>query len=81
MTNLHLITETCQNVALSEEKDRLSQLLNYTNFIRTSLKFLVMVVGGYGEVRIGMRNNALNVVRPMFQSKDLIKVENLVSVL
>lgn len=27
MTNLHLITETCQNVALSEEKDRLSQLL------------------------------------------------------
>lgn len=71
MTNLHLITETCQNVALSEEKDRLSQLLNYTSFIRTSLKFLVMVAGGYGEVRIGMRNNALNVVRPMFQSQRL----------
>ena len=71
MTNLHLITETCQNVALSEEKDRLSQLLNYTSFIRTSLKFLVMVVRGYGEVRIGMRNNALNVVRPMFQSQRL----------
>lgn len=71
MTNLHLITETCQNVALSEEKDRLSQLLNYTSFIRTSLKFLVMVVGGYGKVRIGMRNNALNVVRPMFQSQRL----------
>ena len=71
MTNLHLITETCQNVALSEEKDRLSQLLNYTSFIRTSLKFLVMVVGEYGEVRIGMRNNAINVVRPMFQSQRL----------
>ena len=26
---------------------------------------------GYGEVRIGMRNNALNVVRPMFQSQRL----------
>lgn len=71
MMNWHLITETCQNVALSEEKDRLSQLLNYTSFIRTSLKFLVMVVGGYGEVCIGLKNNALNVVRPMFQSKRL----------
>lgn len=66
MTNLHLITETCQNVALSEDMDLLSP-----SFIRTSLKFLVMVVGGYGEVRIGMRNNALNVVRPMFQSQRL----------
>lgn len=71
MMNLHLIIETCQNVALCEDKDRLSQLLNYTSFIRTSLKFLVMVVGGYGEVRIGLKNNALNVVRPMFQSKRL----------
>lgn len=53
MTNLHLITETCQNVALSEEKDRLSQLLNYTSFIRTSLKFLVMVVGGMGRYVLG----------------------------
>ena len=69
MMNWLLITETCQNVALSEDIDLLSP-----SFIRTSLKFLVMVVGGYGEVRIGMRNNALNVVRP-------IKVENLVSVL
>lgn len=66
MTNLHLITETCQNVALNEDIDLLSP-----SFIRTSLKFLVMVAGGYGEVRIGMRNNALNVVRPMFQSQRL----------
>lgn len=64
--NWHLITETCQNVALNEDIDLLSP-----SFIRTSLKFLVMVVGGYGEVRIGMRNNALNVVRPMFQSQRL----------
>ena len=63
MMNWHLITETCQNVALNEDIDLLSP-----SFIRTSLKFLVMVVGGYGEVRIGMRNNALNVVRPMFQT-------------
>ena len=69
--NWHLITETCQNVALSEEKDFLRSSLNYTSFTRTSLKFLEMVVGGYGEVRIGMRNNALNVVRPMFQSQRL----------
>lgn len=66
MMNWHLITETCQNVALNEDID----LLN-PSFIRTSLKFLVMVVGGYGEVRIGLKNNALNVVRPMFQSKRL----------
>ena len=66
MMNLHLITETCQNVALNEDIDLLSP-----SFIRTSLKFLVMVVGGYGEVRIGLKNNALNVVRPMFQSKRL----------
>lgn len=66
MMNWHLITETCQNVALNEDIDLLSP-----SFIRTSLKFLVMVVGGYGEVRIGMRNNALNVVRPMFQSQRL----------
>lgn len=66
MTNLHLITETCQNVALNEDIDLLSP-----SFIRTSLKFLVMVVWGYGEVSIGMRNNALNVVRPMFQSQRL----------
>ena len=64
--NWHLITETCQNVALNEDIDLLSP-----SFIRTSLKFLVMVVGGYGEVCIGMRNNALNVVRPMFQSQRL----------
>ena len=64
--NWHLITETCQNIALNEDIDLLSP-----SFIRTSLKFLVMVVGGYGEVRIGMRNNALNVVRPMFQSQRL----------
>ena len=64
--NWHLITETCQNVALNEDIDLLSP-----SFIRTSLKFLVMVVGGYGEVRIGLKNNALNVVRPMFQSKRL----------
>ena len=64
--NWHLITETCQNVALNEDIDLLSP-----SFIRTSLKFLVMVVGGYGEVRIGMRNNALNVVRPVFQSQRL----------
>ena len=66
MMNWLLITETCQNVALSEDIDLLSP-----SFIRTSLKFLVMVVGGYGEVRIGLKNNALNVVRPMFQSKRL----------
>lgn len=66
MMNWHLITETCQNVALNEDIDLLSP-----SFIRTSLKFLVMVVGGYGEVRIGMRNNALNVLRPMFQSQRL----------
>ena len=66
MINWHLITETCQNVALNEDIDLLSP-----SFIRTSLKFLVMVVGGYGEVRIGLKNNALNVVRPMFQSKRL----------
>ena len=66
MMNWHLITETCQNLALNEDIDLLSP-----SFIRTSLKFLVMVVGGYGEVRIGMRNNALNVVRPMFQSQRL----------
>lgn len=66
MMNWHLITETCQNIALNEDIDLLSP-----SFIRTSLKFLVMVVGGYGEVRIGMRNNALNVVRPMFQSQRL----------
>lgn len=66
MMNWHLITETCQNVALNEDIDLLSP-----SFIRTSLKFLVMVVWGYGEVRIGMRNNALNVVRPMFQSQRL----------
>lgn len=66
MMNWHLITETCQNVALNEDIDLLSP-----SFIRTSLKFLVMVVGGYGEVCIGMRNNALNVVRPMFQSQRL----------
>lgn len=66
MMNWHLITETCQNVALNEDIDLLSP-----SFIRTSLKFLVMVVGGYGEVRIGMRNNALNVVRPVFQSQRL----------
>lgn len=66
MMNWHLITETCQNVALNEDIDLLSP-----SFIRTSLKFLVMVVGGYGEVRIGLKNNALNVVRPMFQSKRL----------
>ena len=64
--NWHLITETCQNVALNEDIDLLSP-----SFIRTSLKFLVMVVGGYGEARIGLKNNALNVVRPMFQSKRL----------
>ena len=64
--NWHLITETCQNVALNEDIDLLSP-----SFIRTSLKFLVMVVGGYGEVRIGLKNNASNVVRPMFQSKRL----------
>ena len=66
MMNWHLITETCQNLALNEDIDLLSP-----SFIRTSLKFLVMVVGGYGEVRIGLKNNALNVVRPMFQSKRL----------
>lgn len=66
MMNWLLITETCQNVALNEDIDLLSP-----SFIRTSLKFLVMVVGGYGEVRIGLKNNALNVVRPMFQSKRL----------
>lgn len=71
MMNLHLIIETCQNVALSEEKDFLRSSLNYTSFIRTSLKFLVMVVRGYVEVRIGMRNNALNVVRPVFRSQRL----------
>lgn len=48
MMNWHLITETCQNVALNEDIDLLSP-----SFIRTSLKFLVMVVGGMGRYVLG----------------------------
>ena len=46
--NWNLITETCQNVSLNEDIDLLSP-----SFIRTSLKFFVMVVGGMGRYVLG----------------------------